>query len=89
MFTLWLDKPRSTVILPDLLVHDGEGTPALFESGDPEADERARASLRRLVDHLPVEVVCFTHGVPICADGRMAIERALHGAEGESPGAIY
>lgn len=89
MFTLWLDKPRSVVFLPDLLTHDGEGTPALFQSGNPEMDERARASLRRLVDHLPVEVICFTHGVPICADGRMAIERVLHTTESESPGALY
>jgi len=77
MYALWLDKPRSVVFLADLLVHDGSGTPRLPDARAQEAPERTRASLQRLIDHLPVEVVCFTHGVPICSDGRLAIERAL------------
>ena len=77
MYALWLDRPRSVVFLSDLLVHDGSGTPRFVPARFQDEPERTRASLRRIVEHLPVEVVCFAHGMPICHDGRTAIERAL------------
>ncbi|WP_373047304.1 MBL fold metallo-hydrolase [Vulgatibacter sp.] len=77
MFALWLDRPRSVVFLSDILTHDGEGTPRFVASRFQEQPERTRASVQRLVDHLPIEVVCFAHGMPICNDGRGALERAL------------
>ena len=77
MYALWLDRPRSVVILSDILVHDGSGTPGFVASEYQDEPERTRQSVRRLADHLPVEVLCFTHGSPICADGRPALERAL------------
>lgn len=77
MYSLWLDKPRSVVFLSDLLNHDGEGTPRFMDSAYQDEPERTRVSVRRLIDHLPIEVVCFAHGAPICIDGREALERAL------------
>jgi glyoxylase-like metal-dependent hydrolase (beta-lactamase superfamily II) len=77
MFALWLDKPRSVVFVADLLRHDGDGTPTFVPSRYQDEPERTRTSVRRLVEHLPIEVVCFAHGMPICADGRAALERAL------------
>ena len=78
MFALWLDRPRSVVFLADVLTHyDGEGTPRFVPSRFQDEPERTRTSVRRIIDHLPVEVLCFAHGVPICTDGRAALERAL------------
>lgn len=78
MYALWLDRPRSVVFLSDILTHyEGSGTPSFVPAKYQDEPERTRASVRRLIDHLPVEVICFTHGMPICGDGRVALERAL------------
>jgi len=77
MFTLWLDKPRSVIFVSDLLVHDGSGTPRFVESQYQDEPNRTRTSVRRILDHLPVDVVCFAHGPPICGGGREALQRAL------------
>lgn len=77
MYAFWLDKPRSVVFLSDILVHDGEGTPRFVDDSYQDEPERSRASVQRLIDHLPIEVICFAHGAPICNDGRAALERAL------------
>lgn len=77
MYALWLDRPRSVVFLSDILYHDGSGTPKFVASEYQDEPDRTRHSVRRLADHLPVEVLCFAHGPPICADGRQALERAL------------
>jgi hypothetical protein len=34
-------------------------------------------SVRRLIQELPIEVVCFNHGPPILRGGRRSLERAL------------
>lgn len=77
MYALWLDKPRSVVFLSDLLSHDGEGTPRFMANEYQDEPDRTRQSIRRIIDHLPIEVLCFAHGAPICHDGRGALERAL------------
>lgn len=75
MYALWL--PRGVIFLSDLLGHDGSGVPHFLESEYQVEPQRTRASIRRIADHLPVEVLCFAHGPPICRDGRLALERAL------------
>jgi len=77
MYALWLDSPRSVVFLSDLLWHDGSGLPRFVNSAYQDEPMRTRASVRRIADHLPVEVLCFAHGPPICQGGRQALERAL------------
>lgn len=77
MYALWLDRPRAVVFLSDLLFHDGSGLPRFINSAYQEEPARTRASIRRIADHLPIEVLCFAHGPPICDHGRQALERAL------------
>ncbi|MFO7155719.1 MAG: MBL fold metallo-hydrolase [Pseudomonadota bacterium] len=77
MYALWLDSPRSVVFLSDLLWHDGSGLLRFFDSAYQDEPMRTRASVRRIADHLPLEVLCFAHGPPICENARQALERAL------------
>lgn len=77
MYVLWLEKPRSVVFLSDILTHDGSGTPSFIDARYQDEPERTRASVRRLLDHLPVEAACFNHGPPILQDARQALLRAL------------
>lgn len=89
MHALWVDRPRGVVFLSDLLMHDGSGLPRFINSAYQEEPARTRASIRRIADHLPIEVLCFAHGPPICEHGRQALERALEadlesGLEGTS-----
>ncbi|WNG21306.1 MBL fold metallo-hydrolase [Cystobacter fuscus] len=77
MFTLWKERPRSVVFLSDLLTHDEQGTPRFVDSQYQDDPARTRASVRRILEHLPVEVVCFAHGRPILHDGAAALRQAL------------
>lgn len=77
MYALWLAEPRGVVFLSDLLYHDGSGLPRFMPDHYQTAPQRTRESVRRIADHLPVDVLCFAHGPPICEDARMALERAL------------
>ncbi|OJH41370.1 MBL fold metallo-hydrolase [Cystobacter ferrugineus] len=77
MFTLWKERPRSVVFLSDLLTHDEEGTPRFVDSQYQDDPARTRVSVRRILEHLPVEVVCFAHGRPILEDGAAALRQAL------------
>jgi glyoxylase-like metal-dependent hydrolase (beta-lactamase superfamily II) len=77
MHALWLSRPVSVIFLSDLLMHDGSGLPTFVPARYQDEPARTRASIRRILDHLPVDVLCFAHGPPICADGRAALQRAL------------
>lgn len=77
MYALWLERPRSVVFLSDLLSHDEEGTPRFVPSQYQTAPARTRTSIQRILDHLPVEVLCFAHGSPILEDGAAILRRAL------------
>lgn len=77
MHALWLSRPVSVIFLSDLLTHDGSGVPRFVDSQYQDEPARTRASIRRILDHLPVDVLCFAHGPPICENGRQALERAL------------
>ncbi len=77
MYALWLERPRSVIFLSDLLTHTEEGTPRFVESQYQDDPGRTRTSVRRILDHLPLEVLCFAHGKPILRDGASAIRRAL------------
>jgi glyoxylase-like metal-dependent hydrolase (beta-lactamase superfamily II) len=87
MYALWL--PRGVIFLSDLLTHDGSGVPRFVDSAYQDEPHRTRASIRRIIDHLPVEVLCFAHGPPICSQGRLAMERALREDEGPSAPAPF
>ena len=77
MYTLWLERPRSVVFISDLLTHDEPGTPRFVDSQYQDEPARTRSSIQRILDHLPVEVVCFAHGAPILHDGPSVLRRAL------------
>lgn len=78
MYTLWLQQhPRSVVFLSDLLTHDDAGTPRFVPSEYQDEPLRTRRSIQRILDHLPVQTVCFAHGAPIVSDGASALRRAL------------
>ncbi|AKU92267.1 MBL fold metallo-hydrolase [Vulgatibacter incomptus] len=85
MYALWLDRPRSVIFLSDVLTHDGSGQPTFVASEYQDEPERTRASVRRIIDHLPVQVLCFAHGPPICDEGRSVLERALAYDAGRHP----
>ncbi len=77
MYALWIDKPRNVIFLSDLLMHDGNGLPKFVPSEYQVDASRTRTSVRRIAEQLPVEVLCFAHGPPICDDGRRVLERSL------------
>jgi glyoxylase-like metal-dependent hydrolase (beta-lactamase superfamily II) len=77
MYALWLERPRSVIFLSDLLTHFDNGTPRFVDNEYQDAPERTRMSIRRILDHLPIEVLCFAHGRPILRDGATALRRAL------------
>lgn len=77
MFTLWREQPRSVVFVSDLLSHDEPGTPRFVASEHQDDPARTRASVRRILEHLPVEAVLFAHGDPILHDGAAALRQAL------------
>ncbi|HLM47079.1 MAG TPA: MBL fold metallo-hydrolase, partial [Myxococcaceae bacterium] len=51
--------------------------PRFVDNEYQDAPERTRMSIRRILDHLPIEVLCFAHGRPILQDGASALRRAL------------
>ncbi|ATB29162.1 MBL fold metallo-hydrolase [Melittangium boletus DSM 14713] len=77
MYTLWLERPRSVVFLSDLLTHDEAGTPRFVDSQYQDDPARTRSSVRRILEHLPIEVVCFAHGDPLLHDAASVLRRAL------------
>ncbi|MBJ6763622.1 MBL fold metallo-hydrolase [Myxococcaceae bacterium JPH2] len=87
MFTLWLQMhPHAVVFISDLLTHDGNGTPRFVPSEYQDEPARTRVSIQRILDHLPVDTVCFAHGKPIVKDGASALRRALE-RDTEAPSA--
>ena len=77
MYALWLGRPRSVIFLSDLLTHFHEGTPRFLRNEYQDDPGRTRRSIQRILDHLPIEVLCFAHGRPILHDGASALRRAL------------
>jgi len=84
MYALWRARPRGVVFLSDLLAHDGSGVPSFLESEYQDDPARTRMSVRRILERLPVEVLCFNHGPPILQDGAEALRAALR-ADTEFP----
>lgn len=78
-YALWSARPRSVVFVSDLLRHDGSGTPTFFPSEWQDEPARTRVSVRRILEDLPVETLCFGHGPPVCGEAREALQRALSG----------
>ena len=69
-------RPHRTLVVAEILAGDGRGGLALVPS--PTLEDRAALdrSLRAIAE-LPVERVLVSHGQPVLADGRRAIESAL------------
>ncbi|WP_205519518.1 MBL fold metallo-hydrolase [Pyxidicoccus caerfyrddinensis] len=85
MYTLWIQQhPRSVAFISDLLTHAGRGTPEFVPSEYQDEPFRTRHSVQRILDHLPVQTVCFAHGAPIVGEGAAALRRALE-EDSESP----
>lgn len=76
MHALWLPRLHA-VFVSDLLAHEHPGTPTFVASSYQDDPARTRASVRRLVETLPIKIVCFAHGPPILVRGRAALEEAL------------
>lgn len=81
MYALWLSRPRSVLFLSDLLVHRGGGVLEFWPDEYQDAPERTRASVRRLLNDIPIQMLCPSHGPPVCTNGRQAMQRALSRAE--------
>ena len=87
MHALWRARPVSVVFLSDLLTHDGSGHPAFVPSEWQDEPWRTRESVRRIVEDLPVDALCFAHGPPLLEGARRVLERALaEDDERPSPG---
>jgi hypothetical protein len=87
MFTLWMQQhPRGIVFVSDLLTHQGRGRPEFVPSQYQDDPLRTRTSVQRVLDHLPVDTVCFAHGEPIVGAGKAALRLAL-ALDSEGPSA--
>lgn len=74
----WLAAYRA-LVPGDVLLGDGDGGLRVCPDswlGERSSPRSIRAALRPLLD-LPVERVLVSHGAPVLADGRAALERAL------------
>jgi hypothetical protein len=75
---LWLTSgPRGVVFLGNLLWHDGSGILRFAENRYLEDPWRARLSVYRIGERLPVDVICFQQGPPILEKGAAALHQAL------------
>ncbi|GEL74562.1 hypothetical protein MVI01_63460 [Myxococcus virescens] len=87
MYTLWMQQhPRAVAFISDLLTHEDGETPDFIPSEYQDEPLRTRHSVQRILDHLPVETLCFSHGAPILRDGARALRLALE-EDMESPAA--
>ena len=78
MYTVWLQQhPRGIVFISDLLTHEGRGRPEFVPGEYQDDPQRTRVSVQRVLDHLPVDTVCFAHGEPIVGAGKAALRLAL------------
>jgi hypothetical protein len=79
---LWLPGPRA-LVPGDRLLGDGNGGLRLCPASwlrylEPGLTlDELRTGLRKHLLDLPVELVLVSHGEPVPADGRAALERAL------------
>ncbi len=77
MHVLWRPVPQSVVFLSDLLTHDGKGRLSFVPAEYQDEPARTRASVRRVLEQLAPEILCFSHGPPLLRDGTAALQRAL------------
>ncbi len=77
MYTLWRERPRGLVFISDLLYREGNGPPRFVQAEYQDEPWRTRESVRRVLAHLPVDIVCFAHGRPMLDGGAQSLQRAL------------
>ncbi len=75
MYALWLQSTQA-VFVSDLLVRQGP-TPTFVPAEYQDDPHRTRTSVRRLLEGLPIEIICFAHGPPLVRGARRALMRAL------------
>ncbi|XXF78712.1 MBL fold metallo-hydrolase [Myxococcaceae bacterium GXIMD 01537] len=86
MYALWMPHPRAVLFISDLLVHEGRGRPRFVASQYQDDPVRTRRSVQRILDHLPLNTVCFAHGAPIVGAAEAALRLALE-LDTEAPSA--
>lgn len=86
MFALWMPHPRAVLFISDLLTHEDHGRPRFVPSQYQDDPMRTRVSVQRILDHLPLNTVCFAHGAPIVGAAESALRLALE-LDTESPSA--
>jgi hypothetical protein len=76
---IWWIPAHATLVPGDVLLGDGRGGVRVCPDswlGERSSHDSIRAALRPLLD-LPVERVLVSHGEPVLANGRAALEQAL------------
>ncbi len=75
---IWWIPEHAALVPGDVLLRSGDGVQVCPDSwlGERSSHESIRAALRPLLD-LPVERILVSHGSPLLAGGRAALERAL------------
>jgi len=86
MYALWMPHPRAVLFISDLLTHEGRGRPRFIASQYQDEPMRTRVSVQRILDHLPLNTVCFAHGEPIIGAAESALRLALE-LDSEGPSA--
>lgn len=77
MYSLWMPHPRAVLFLSDLLSHEQQGRPRFVPNEYQDDPARTRLSVQRILDHLPLNTVCFAHGAPIVGAAESALRLAL------------
>lgn len=86
MYALWMPHPRAVLFISDLLSHEGRGRPRFLDSQYQDEPMRTRVSIQRILEHLPLNTVCFAHGSPIIGAAESALRLALE-LDTEAPSA--
>lgn len=87
MYALWRARPTSLVYLSDLLTHDGSGHLRFVPAQWQDEPARTRASVRRILDDIPMTALCFAHGAPLLSGARDALRNALEEDDERLPAA--
>lgn len=78
MYALWRARPTSVVFLSDLLVHGHSSGRLRFVAAEYQDEPaRTRASVRRILDDIPMTALCLAHGPPVLQGAREALRKAL------------
>jgi hypothetical protein len=77
MHALWTLRPTPLVFMSDLLTSTRSGRLSFVASEYQDDPARTRLSVRRILEALRPQVLCFSHGPPLTRDASAALERVL------------